>query len=351
MHVSREQKLIRILSGEDRSLRANILRSTLSIAEPFYSTAMRARNALYDAGIFASHKLPRPTISVGNITTGGTGKTPIVQWLAQQLIRQRLRPAILTRGYRAKRAAGSDEAQLLAAALADRAHVIVNPNRVAAAMLAMRELRQPDVFILDDGFQHRRAARDFNLVLISATNPFGYNHVLPRGLLREPVTSLRRADAILITRADQAPPPELPVHNIPTYHAYHHLAGLRDADDQLLPLDELTKKRFALFCGIADPKSLQQQLGTFGDNFAASYIYPDHHAHTAADLAAIDRSKIDVLVTTEKDWVKLDAQARAMLPIWRLNLEIHFRENDEEKLLARILQKLTAPASSPAAAR
>jgi tetraacyldisaccharide 4'-kinase len=353
MHESREQRILRVLSGEDRSIAAATLRGALAAAEPFYATAMRARNRLYDAGNFKSHKLPRPTISVGNITTGGTGKTPVVRWLADRLIEQKLRPAVLTRGYRANRAIGSDEAQELAVALGDRGCVIVNPDRVAAALHAMHEFRQPDVFILDDGFQHRRAARDLNLVLINAANAFGFGHVLPRGLLREPLTGLRRADAVILTRADRASDellrelPSLLAAGTPIYHAYHHLAGLRDAEGKRTPIDELSRHRFALMCAIGDPASLEKQLRAYGENFVASHVFADHHAYRASDLEAMDRSKFDLLVTTEKDWVKLDAQTRKMLPIRRLLLEIRFREGDRERLLTQVMEKIRAPASSP----
>lgn len=355
MGDSREQKLIRILSGDDRSLAAGLLRGALRVAEPFYAAGMRLRNALYDAGILKVHQLPRPTVSVGNITTGGTGKTPVVHWVARRMIQHRLRPAVLTRGYRAS-AAGSDEQLVLASALGNRGYVIANPDRVAAAIKSLRELPQPDVFILDDGFQHRRAGRDCNLVLISATQPFGFDHVLPRGLLREPRDGLRRADAFLITRSDQVDETRLRQiesslgNRAPIYHASHQLAGLRDAGGKSLPMEELSRRRFALFCGIGDPVSLQNQLRAFGENFVDSRIFPDHHDYTANDLASIDRSKIDLLVTTEKDWVKLNAATRSSFPIYRIELELAFHDGDEGKLLAQIMERVESRAQRRGAA-
>ncbi len=193
----------RVLSGEERGLGAASLRALTAIAEPFYSLAMMGRNLVYDRGLLKIHPLPRPTISIGNLTTGGTGKTPVVRWLSEHLIARGLRPAVLLRGYRDDKTGGSDEANLLAEALGDRGIVVADRNRDAGARLAMAGAQPPDVFLLDDAFQHRRVARDFDLVLIDATQPFGYGHVLPRGLMREPLRGLRRADAIVITRSDQ----------------------------------------------------------------------------------------------------------------------------------------------------
>src|SRR5687768_7573310 len=146
MNESREQWALRVLSGEDRGIGASLLRGALAVAEPFYAGAMLARNALYDAGVFRSHPLPRPAISVGNLTTGGTGKTPLVRLLAEQFIQRNLRPAILMRGYRAAATGGSDEQRMLQRFLGDRAIIIANPDRLAGAAEAMRRSPQPDLF-------------------------------------------------------------------------------------------------------------------------------------------------------------------------------------------------------------
>src|SRR5437773_2501910 len=138
MDVARERWALRVLSGEDRSPPAALIRATLLLVEPFYATAMLARNGLYDAGIFASHRLPRPTVAIGNLTTGGTGKTPLVRWLAGQLAERNLRPAILLRGYRSAATGGSsDQQRLLADALGGRATIIADPDRRAGATPAM----------------------------------------------------------------------------------------------------------------------------------------------------------------------------------------------------------------------
>src|SRR6476620_3616958 len=130
--ATEERSTMRVLSGDDRSLRASMLRGALRVVEPFYSGAMSARNSLYTSGVLPSRKLPGPTVSVGNLTTGGTGKTPMVRWLAEQFIAKNMRPAILMRGYRAEATGGSsDEARMLSELLGNRATVVAHPNRAA----------------------------------------------------------------------------------------------------------------------------------------------------------------------------------------------------------------------------
>src|SRR4051794_2790213 len=196
------------MGGEDRSIRASLLRGATAAAEPFYAVVAAARNRAFDAGLRKIHRLPRATISIGNITTGGTGKTPVVRWLAQRLRESGRRVAVLSRGYKAEPGKLGDEQLMLDHALnssveQQRVHIVANPDRVAGASEALRLRPETDVFLLDDGFQHRRAGRDLDVVLVSATNPFGYGRVLPRGMLREPLSGLRRAGAFIVSHADQ----------------------------------------------------------------------------------------------------------------------------------------------------
>jgi tetraacyldisaccharide 4'-kinase len=358
MNGWRERWALRVVSGENRGPLSVVLRLGLLLIEPFYALLMIVRNGLYRAGVFKSHRLPRPTVAVGNLTTGGTGKTPIVRWLAEQLAGQGLRCAILLRGYRSETTGGaSDEQQMLAGFLGSRAIVVANPDRGAGAAAAMGATPPPGVFILDDAFQHQRVARDFNLLLISASHPFGYGHVLPRGLLREPVRGLKRADAVLITRCNVCESVDLEKikarvrryrTDMPIFHANHLLTGLRTRDDQSIPLEELGQRRFLLFTGIADPRSLQDQLEKFGDTFAGTRTFPDHHAFSDDDLVDLRRAASEVgahaLLTTEKDWVKVSplATARDGPPILRLELEIGFRDDDENRLLDLVLDRISA---------
>jgi len=364
---------LRVLSGEDRSLRASLLRGALRMAEPVYAGAMSARNSLYTSGILRSRKLPGPTVSVGNLTTGGTGKTPVVRWLAEQFISKNLRPAILMRGYRAEATGGSgDEAQMLVQLLGDRAAVIANPNRVAGARTAMQDAKKPDVFLLDDAFQHRRVRREFDLVLVNAAEPFGFGHVLPRGLLRESMHGLARANAIVVTRANTVTGDALQQvttalrywnNYIPIYIADHVHAALLMREGEKLPVDALRDKKFFAFSGVASPTSLKKQFEAYGPTFAGFRAFPDHHAYTSVDLDQLvgeaSAAGAEMIVTTQKDWVKVQSLPipSNAPPIVRTELQIRFRHAHGEELMARIMQRInpmrvSSPpsSSSPAAA-
>jgi tetraacyldisaccharide 4'-kinase len=350
-----------VLSGRDRSLRARALRLGTSIVEPFYATTMLARNDGYARGWFRSQSLPRPTISVGNITTGGTGKTPVVQWLAELLRSRGTRPAVLLRGYRSSTAGLSDEQQLLDRRLNTggslKVPVEANPNRAAGAAAALSRQREVDVFILDDAFQHRRVRRDFELVLISAMAPFGYGHVLPRGLLREPLSGLSRAAAFLITRCSLVDHNQLHAieaelrhrnHVAPIYRAdLVHTALWCPRDDTRLPIDALSAKPFLAFCGIGDPAAFDRQLRAFGEMYKGHVWFPDHHLYTEVDVRRVISEALlagaERIVTTEKDWVKIAKMAatRGDGPhVCVLTLGIRFRDGDGERLLAQVSQAI-----------
>jgi tetraacyldisaccharide 4'-kinase len=207
--------------------------------------------------------------------------------------------------------------------------------------------------VLDDGFQHRRLARDFDLVLIDATAPFGFGHVLPRGMLREPVKGLKRASAFLLTRADQiddsaraAIVERLRQYNpgAPIHHSVHAPSYFR-ADDRpdSIPLEALRDRRWFAFCGIGGPSGFVRQLETLGGTNAGQRFFADHHDYTSADLEALaseaKRVGANVMVTTEKDWVKLAARPRpeGLPPTWHLDIEIRFQGDDERALLQQIL--------------
>jgi tetraacyldisaccharide 4'-kinase len=353
MNDSSGQNLRRIMDGSDRSAGAGILRFTLAVAEPFYAGAMRLRNFCYDNGILKTHSLGRPAISVGNITTGGTGKTPVVQWMAERLAEKGQRPAILIRGYKSTRQGISDETAILSDGLRNTPGggipVIPEPNRIRGAAAALRLNPQTSVFILDDGMQHRRAKRDFNLVLIHAAEPFGFSHVLPRGMLREPTIGLRRASAFLITHAGEVSEGEmirieavLRQHNIaaPIFRADHVIDGFLSATDELQSENFLSGKKYFAFCGIGLPYGFLNQSG--GTRVGAAF-FDDHHDYTAADLVNIIQSAqtagAQLLVTTEKDGVKLSALPNLgdlLIPIYRARLTLRFWPDHEERLLKEI---------------
>jgi tetraacyldisaccharide 4'-kinase len=346
-----------VIRGTDRSITATLARGIAGAIEPFYSAAMRLRNAAYDRGFQPAHDLGRPTISVGNITTGGTGKTPVVKWLADQLRQRGRRPAILLRGYAAARGQSGDEAQTLRDSL--NLPVQENPSRVRGAAAVLQQHPETDLFILDDGFQHRRARRDFNLVLISATQPFGHGHVLPRGLLREPLSGLKRADAFLLTRCSLVSNSELLAIDqrlgslqprVPIFHCDHHLAGVwMPTGEQLLPgeqllaVESLVGRKVFLAAAIGDPVSFKQQVDSLGCNIVGCRWFDDHHPFNAAEMdslaGAATAVEAELILVTEKDWVKMKAL------VWKvavgvLKLEIRFREGDAERLLGQMREKV-----------
>jgi len=348
----------RVMSGELHGPLGATLRGVLRCAEPFYAMAMSSRNAAYDSGKKPSEQLGRPTISVGNITSGGTGKTPMVRWLCQHLMRAEIRPAVLMRGYRATEAGGSDEQVMLEQFLGSRGTVVqANPDRVAGAAAVLAKAPDVGVFVLDDGFQHRRVNRDLDIVLISAIEPFGYGHVLPRGLLREPLSGLKRADAVVITHArrvteDQLRAIEAELRKVylegPIYHADHGPLGFRTQKvassatiDQFD--DALRDEPVLAFCGLGDPRVFHEQLMALGARVVATRWFNDHHPYTAADLDQIyeraDAVGAKYVITTEKDWVKLrNLPLRTDgAPIWRLDVAMRFWFDEETKLIEQVL--------------
>ena len=355
MPSSFKQFGLNAISGEDRSLIASIARGVAGSIEPFYSAAMSIRNRCYDRGIFASNFLGRPTICVGNLTTGGTGKTPVVRWLAEQLRAHGRRPAILLRGYGSAANGTSDEAHLLDRTLNIEGQppipVEACPSRIDAAGRVLQRHPDVDVFLLDDGLQHRRARRDFNLVLISATNPFGYGHVLPRGLLREPLSGLRRADAFLVTRSslvttqaradidgfltDRHP-------TIPIFHCDHRHTGLwLPMQNQNVPMNALVGENVFLAAAIGDPASFRRQIELNGCKIAGESWFEDHHAFDHGDvdglLDALNASGADRLIVTRKDWVKLAPLMKDRpVAVAVVELKIDFQDGDEQALLARV---------------
>ncbi|MDB5173375.1 MAG: lpxK [Phycisphaerales bacterium] len=361
MNSDSENYIREVMSGSRRGVSATLLRAALATAEPFYAGAMSLRNRMYDTGIKRARGLGRPTISIGNLTAGGTGKTPMIRWLAANLRDGGRTVAVLSRGYKSAAGTLGDEQRMLECCLnspGTRPVIIrANPSRLIAAEAALKENASIDVFLLDDGFQHRAAARDLDIVLLSATDPFGLEHVLPRGLLREPARGLARAGAVVITHADRAGEAQLGQietrvrrHNptAPIYRAIHALTGLRTGDAAPFSppdraLDDLRARRFFAFCGLGNPDVLHRQLESFGRSYAGHRWFADHHHYTAQDLAdlrALATSEgADVLVTTEKDWVKVAELAGAQNgqpAIWRIDVEIQFLGDGGPRLIGQV---------------
>jgi len=339
MSRPKESRFKEVMDGSDRSPSAALLRAAASCAEPAYAMIMRLRNALYDARILASRPLGRPTVSVGNMTTGGTGKTPVVQWLARRLATSGQHPAILMRGYKPTSRGLSDEQTLLGS---DEIPVIADPDRRRGAAIALSRHPRTTLFILDDAMQHRRAGRDFELAIVNAAEPFGFGRVLPRGLLREPLGGLRRADVVLITHSDEVDSAAL-ASIASTIRSQNKAVSIFHCDHVIN--GDFTGKKYFAFCGIGSPASFFWRLSTLGGISAGVRTFDDHHDYTEADVAQINdaarSAHAELLITTAKDWVKLERLTNKLaLPVVRAELSLRFRPGDEELLLSAIRERL-----------
>jgi tetraacyldisaccharide 4'-kinase len=327
-----------------------------------YGAAVGLRNGCYERSIFASYDLGIPVISVGNITVGGTGKTPLTAHIAELLNEAGSFPCILTRGYGRrddKRRVlvsdgvqvltdvedGGDEPVELAQRLLGKAAVLADADRVKAAEWALQNLK-PDVFILDDGFQHRRAKRDLNIITIDATDPFGNGMLLPAGKLREPLSSLTRADILVITRANLLGGNELE-------QLSNRLAGLVGSDRVFRSSSHLTCLstdgfiedsrgfRYFAFCGIGNPSNFTRQLEMDGFLLAGSKSFPDHYSYAKEDISFLEKEALaagaNALITTEKDRVKLE-RIKFGLPLHTAKLST--RLDDEERFRSYLLTTL-----------
>ncbi|MEP6768167.1 MAG: tetraacyldisaccharide 4'-kinase [Acidobacteriota bacterium] len=309
-----------------------------------YDRLLEARARRYESGRSPSVHLSRPVVSVGNLTVGGTGKTPFVLHLAERFLSQGRRPAILSRGYgRRSRGvvvvsrgegpivgpdAGGDEPVSIAARV-PRAIIVVAPRRADAARAA--EALSPDVFILDDGFQHLAVRRDLDLLLLDAADPFGGERYPPFGRLREPLSALRRADGIFFTRPfEDHPVPSARSRvarsnpDAPVFHARIFPEGLTDASGG--PAER--PGRCVAVCGIAAPASFRASLAALRIEPAETIVFPDHRRYRENDFARIAaaarRSASTAIVTTEKDAVKL--RGRIPLPLITVRLEVEVAE-------------------------
>lgn len=311
----------------------------LRLPAALFGALVRARGVLYERGWLASERMDAPVVSIGNLSVGGTGKTPAVAWAARELAARGRKPGIASRGYGAARAGEpNDEARSLALELPGVPHE-TNPRRVEAARALLA--RGCNVVLLDDGFQHRRLARDLDLVLVDATQPWGLPAategvppvcaLLPRGLLRELPGALARADALIVTRADQAPPRELEVlcarlselaPGRPLATAVHRPRGLRPlAGGASEPLASLAGRAVELVSGIGNPMAFERSLRDLGADVLAHRRFPDHHAYVENDLADLG-ARGARLVTTAKDAVKLAGLvATRELDAWVLEVE------------------------------
>jgi len=311
-----------LVSGRRRGVAAGLLRGLLRVVEVPYSSVVAWRNRRYDRGQAEIVRVSLPVVSVGNLTVGGTGKTPMVAWIARWFRQRGTNVTLISRGYKAKADSGNDEALELAQSLPDVPH-IQNRDRVVAARKAIDET-ECQLLLLDDAFQHRRIDRDLDIVLLDAMEPFGFEHLLPRGTLRESLHGLARADIVVLSRADTIDEQqrqairrrvEQLAPNADWVEAVHAPQSLLSLDGKTLPLQSLKWQRVAAFCGIGNPAAFRHTLTHCHCEVVGFREFPDHHAYTQEDRNAIlDWAKslsttsapIQTILCTHKDLVKLE---------------------------------------------
>jgi len=341
----------------------------------FYRFGVVLRNGLYDRKFYKSVRLPCRVISVGNVTVGGTGKTPLVILLARMLKGHGYRPAVLSRGYGSKGAApvnivsdgaslllsheeGGDEPVLIAGSLPG-IPVLTGPDRYLTGETAVKRFGA-DVLILDDGFQHRRLFRDLNIVLLDVNRPWGNGFLLPRGPLREPpVQALNRADILIRTgernseRWGKIPEPSDGAGDLetvwkgklPVFRGIHQPQALISRNGgQEKELRFLAGKRICAFAGIGAPERFRRTLESLGAAIVAFLVYPDHHRYTSSDLDVIEQAakkvQAEMIVTTEKDEIKLMPLDKRVLPCYALRIEMRIDPwQDFEGLILGLLKK------------
>jgi tetraacyldisaccharide 4'-kinase len=343
-----------LISSRRRGWLASLIRQLLAVASWLYTPIIRGRNAWYDGRFAGVKRVDVPVVSVGNLTLGGTGKTPLVAWLVRWFQSRGVRVAIVSRGYKARAGTPNDEALELAGQLPGAPHV-QNPQRVEGARQAIRE-HQAELIVLDDAFQHRRIHRDLNIVLLDALEPYGLERVFPRGLLREPLCGLKRADVVVLSRSDAVSGgdreairrrvADLAPHAL-WLEAVQRPCGLRSAEGRREDLGRIVGRRVAAFCGIGNPEGFRHTLRTCDCQLVDFREFPDHHAYSAEDVESLCRGAdglpdVVAVVCTHKDLVKIPRLQLGAVPLWALVIELEITVGGEEfgAKLATLLPKL-----------
>jgi tetraacyldisaccharide 4'-kinase len=382
MVESFRQKIETIIRGENPP-RTFCLRCFLLAVSQLYGAVVKVRAAGYRTGFLQSRKLPCPVISIGNITVGGTGKTPLTVYVAEQVHRMGFQAVVVSRGYKsgAERSGGivsdgnrlqmalemaGDEPTLIAMRLlGSSVPVLVGQNRYRIGQMAL-ELFNPDVIILDDGFQHTKLARDINMVLLDSRYPFGNRHLLPRGVLRESISSLARANMFILTRSDPGRSPAssedltlLDVYSrcCRTYRA-RHIPMLREfipADKCITAInlfgsvpkdiEQLKQRKAFAFSGIAVNNHFRQTLKDLQCNLRGFIEFKDHHFYSNEDIERILQSAkvsgADCLCTTDKDFVRIGVQEKWPLDLAVIGVDISFGE-DKADFISELNRRLAA---------
>jgi tetraacyldisaccharide 4'-kinase len=370
------------VSGRRRGIGSALLRGLLRAAEGPYGWAMRLRNRRYDTGAAVVHRMGVPVVSVGNLTLGGTGKTPMVEWLARWFLDHGVSVGVVSRGYAARALRNAtasaakgekeprapllnDEARELALRLPGVPHV-QNPDRVAAACEAIAE-HHCQALVLDDAFQHRRIGRDLDIVLLDAMEPFGFGHVFPRGTLREPLAGLARADIVALSRADMLQaagdvdtrsgasrltlggagrmlvlPTAADIRRqverynpraawVELSHAPRSLTAASRAEQTL---QSLAGQRVAAFCGIGNPSGFRHTLDQCDYQVADFREFSDHYAYTSRDIESLaawaESLAVMAVLCTQKDLVKLGIDRLGSRPLWAVSIGLEVLAGREE---------------------
>lgn len=370
MFKNLEVYLIDLIKGKEKGFRAKLVLLVLSFLEYVYLLIINLRKIFYSCGIIKRVGFDTTIISIGNITVGGTGKTPIVKLLAGELNSLGKKIVVVSRGYKSETAGSvivsdgekllkdvriaGDEAYMLAEGL-EGVPIVIGKDRVSACRLAVNSFK-PDIILLDDGFQHWRVKRDYDIVLIDAYQPFGFKHLLPRGFLREPMENLSRADQLILTKTAGFSQKELAnikkelkIYNQKSkvYLSYYKGVGLRfylPPKGVIEDFSSIASKRILAISGIANPSSFLSTLKESGLKAFNSLIFSDHYQYTMTDferIAEIIKSEgIELIITTEKDAVKF---SREMLKIINdINCELAAIMikpviNNQKDLLGKIL--------------
>jgi tetraacyldisaccharide 4'-kinase len=364
--VSIKKKIERIITGDSKSGYGWFV-FFLSMVSIVYGWAVKLRRTFYKKAIFKSKRLPCSIISIGNITVGGTGKTPMTIYVAKVVKQLGYNVAVISRGYKGKAEkiggivsdgkvllmtpeSAGDEPYMMAKRLKD-VPVIVGKNRLKAGRLAISKF-DPDVIVLDDGFQHLKLQRDLDLVLLDYRKPFGSGHLLPRGVMREPASALLNANAIILTRSDAVNENEMSSslkklrfyeRNKPIYHTFHHpfVYSIINGEKKIFEKNikeilrqnsECIKGRTVFaFSGLADNHDFQQTVKSLSCNLSGYMEFPDHHPYSEKDLkdisAAAKRSMSECLITTEKDYVRMAHKINWPGDLFVIGIEIDFGED------------------------
>lgn len=330
-----------------------LLRMVLSPLSLVYGAYVSVRAFLYAQGWLKSRRLKGVVISVGNLTVGGTGKTPMVIWLAEKFLAEGKRVAVLSRGYRGADGT-SDEIEVMKFRLQERVAFGVGKDRFASGQRL--ESQQPvDIFLLDDGFQHLQLARDLDILLIDASRPMGKEWLLPAGRLREPISAMTRASLLVFTRTENMPGTTEAIGKLreyPVFAAQTRLLGFRrlGGDISLLPPEAVGEGPFLAFCGIGNPQAFFRDLVNWKFPARVNMAFPDHHRYSTVDVARLQQAaksaEVRAMLTTEKDAQNLKGMEMLDPPVYVSVID--FAISPEAEFL-HILSKTVAAAGGAAA--